>query len=258
MWFMSKDKLKLGVNIDHVATLRNVRGVEYPDVVEAARLCELAGAHSITVHLREDRRHISDRDVYALRKSLKVRMNLEMANSPEILAIALKVLPDEVCLVPEKRRELTTEGGLDVAGQINILSRTVAKLSCAGIVVSLFIDPEKRQIKAAAESGAPWIEMHTGCFCNAKGKKAGHELNRLIRGAEYANRLGLNVNAGHGINLDNIDGILKIPYLKVLNIGHSIISRAVFVGLKAAVKEMLDCMVLYQGMSGAGTQRRKV
>jgi len=252
---MSTGKLKLGVNIDHVATLRKVRGMDYPDVVEAARLCELAGAHSITVHLREDRRHICDSDVYALRKKLRVRMNLEMANSPGIIAVALKVRPDEVCIVPEKRRELTTEGGLDVAGQIKSLSRTVAKLSCAGIDVSLFIDPEKKQLKAAAGTGARWIELHTGAFCNAKGCQADQELGRLISGAEYADSLGLNVNAGHGINLDNIDSILKIPCLKVLNIGHSIISRALFVGLKAAVREMMDCMAAYKHAAGPRIRR---
>ncbi|MDD4870841.1 MAG: pyridoxine 5'-phosphate synthase, partial [Kiritimatiellae bacterium] len=196
--------------------------------------------------LREDRRHIHDSDVYSLRNKIRVRLNLEMANNPEIVAVALKVRPDEVCIVPEKRQELTTEGGLDVAGQISSLRRTVNKLSKAGIIVSLFIDPEERQIGAAVETGAPWIEMHTGCFCNAKGRVAEKELKRLINGARYAHRLGLRVNAGHGINLDNIDDILQIPYLNVLNIGHSIISRSVMVGLKAAVKEMLDRMATYK------------
>ena len=244
---MSSKKLKLGVNIDHVATLREVRKTSYPDIVEAARLCESAGASAITVHLREDRRHINDRDVYALKRSLKVRMNLEMANSPEIVAVALKVGPDEVCLVPERRAELTTEGGLDVVGNFASLKRTVKKLSDAGIIVSLFIDPEEKQIKASAATGAPWIEMHTGCFCNAKGCNADKELKRLIRGAECAHRLGLSVNAGHGINLDNVSKILQIPYLSVLNIGHSIVCRAVISGLKNAVKEMLAGMDRYEG-----------
>lgn len=239
--------MKLGVNIDHVATLREVRRAVYPDVVEAARLCESAGADAITVHLREDRRHINDLDVYSLRKKLKVRMNLEMANSPEIVAIALKVKPDEVCIVPEKRHELTTEGGLDVVSQRVSLNRTVSKLSSAGIVVSLFIDPDESQIRASAATGAPWIEMHTGCFCNAKGRAAENELKRLIRGAICAHQLGLKVNAGHGINLDNIHDILMIPHLDVLNIGHSIVCRAVMVGLKAAVKEMQASMALYKG-----------
>lgn len=246
---MHRNKLRLGVNIDHVATLREVRKADYPDVVEAARICELAGAHAITVHLREDRRHIHDRDVFSLRRTLKVRMNLEMANSPEIVAIALKVQPDEVCIVPERRKELTTEGGLDVIGQFSALSRTVAKLSKAGIVVSLFIDPDKKQIKASADTGAPWIEMHTGCFCNANGKAYEKELKRLVDGAIFAHRLGLRVNAGHGINLANIKDILRIPYLDVLNIGHSIICRAVMIGLKAAVKEMLMNMAGYNTMA---------
>ncbi|OGV67493.1 MAG: pyridoxine 5'-phosphate synthase [Lentisphaerae bacterium RIFOXYA12_FULL_48_11] len=249
---MSRQKLKLGVNIDHVATLREVRKTSYPGIVEAAWLCESAGAHAITVHLREDRRHINDVDVYALRKKLKVRMNLEMANSPEIVAIALKVRPDEVCIVPERRAELTTEGGLDVVGYFASLQRTVKKLSDAGIAVSLFIDPEVKQIKAAAATGAPWIEMHTGCFCNAKGLDSDRELKRLIHGAICAHGLGLRVNAGHGINLDNIDKILRIPYLAVLNIGHSIVCRAVFVGLKAAVREMLEGMNRYRGGVSCG------
>lgn len=244
---MSSQKLKLGVNIDHVATLREVRKTYYPDIVEAAGLCEAAGAHAITIHLREDRRHINDRDVYALRKILKVRMNLEMANSPEITAIALKVGPDEVCIVPERRAELTTEGGLDVAGRFASLRQTVKRLSGAGIVVSLFIDPEIKQIQAAAATGAPWIEMHTGCFCNAKGRNASKELKRLIDSAVFAHGLGLRVNAGHGINLDNINKILRIPYLDVLNIGHSIVCRAVFTGLKTAVREMLAAMSNYGG-----------
>jgi pyridoxine 5-phosphate synthase len=239
---MKNNKLKLGVNIDHVATLREVRHASYPDIVEAARLCKNAGANSITVHLREDRRHIHDSDVYSLRNEIRVRLNLEMANNPEIVAIALKIRPDEVCIVPEKRRELTTEGGLDVAGQVLSIRQTVSKLTRVGIVVSLFIDPDEAQINAAAKTGAPWIEMHTGCFCNAKGPTAKKELKRLINGAIYAHRFGLRVNAGHGINLDNIGAILEIPYLEVLNIGHSIVSRSVMVGLRVAVKEMLDRM----------------
>lgn len=244
---MNKKRLRLGVNIDHVATLREVRHAAYPDILEAAKLCEHAGAHTITVHLREDRRHIHDRDVYSLRNKLKVRLNLEMANSPEIIAIALKVKPDEVCIVPERRRELTTEGGLDVAGQRSSLARTVEKLSKAGIVVSLFVDPEENQIMASAAIGAPWIEMHTGCFCNAEGRRAESELKRLIKGAMCAHKEGLMVNAGHGIHLGNISDILTIPHLEVLNIGHSIVCRAVMVGLKAAVKEMLASMSDYKG-----------
>jgi len=251
---MGRTKLKLGVNIDHVATLREVRRARYPDILDAARACENAGACAITVHLREDRRHIHDHDVRLLKKKLKVRMNLEMANNPEIVAIALDVRPDEVCIVPEKRRELTTEGGLDVVGQLSSLSRTVTRLSAEGITVSLFIDPDNAQIKAAARSGAPWIELHTGCFCDASGRRAERELARLIDGAFLAHSLGLKVNAGHGINMANIRGILKIPHLEVLNIGHSIVCRAIITGMEKAVREMLALMSRYNG--GAETARR--
>lgn len=271
---MSSNALKLGVNIDHVATLREARGTSYPDVIEAARLCEVTGAHGITVHLREDRRHIQDRDIYALRKSIKTRMNLEMANNPEIIDIALDVHPNEVCLVPERREELTTEGGLDVAGQAADLRKTVRALRKAGIVVSLFVDPDRPQIAASAEVGAPYIELHTGAFCNAHaieqtgphrsdcrtvrtercatddsplGRGSRQELERLISGAVYAHELGLNVNAGHGLNLDNIENVLRIPYLDTLNIGHSIVSRAVFVGMEQAVREMLEKIAGYSG-----------
>jgi len=244
---MGSKGCRLGVNIDHVATLRQARGTAYPDLLEAARCCEQAGATGITVHLREDRRHIQDRDVYALRKAIKVRLNLEMANAPDIVAVALDVRPDEVCLVPERRRELTTEGGLDVAGQEQRLKRTVRKLAEAGIVVSLFIDAEPAQLEAAARLGAPHVELHTGTFCDAKGKAAERELQKLIKGARYAHKLGLNVNAGHGINLQNVDAILRMPYLDTLNIGHSIVCRAVFVGLRQAAAEMLERMRRYRG-----------
>lgn len=231
--------IKLGVNIDHVATLRQVRGTVYPSVVEAAACCEKAGAAGITVHLREDRRHIQDTDVYALRKVLQIPMNLEMAVAPEIVAIALDVKPAEVCLVPEKRQELTTEGGLDVDGLYDAVAPVVARLAAAGIAVSLFIDPEPHQVAAAARMGAPVIELHTGTFCDAAGGVAEAELARLIAAAELAAAAGLHVNAGHGINLDNIDAILRIPHLDTLNIGHSIVARAVFVGMQAAVGEMI-------------------
>jgi len=243
---MSIQNLKLGVNIDHVATLRQARGTVYPSPLDAARLCEAAGAHGITVHLREDRRHIQDRDVIALRKALKIRLNLEMAGTPEIIAIAIKVRPDEVCLVPEKRRELTTEGGLDVFGQWKALRTTVARLADAGIVVSLFIDPDRRQLDAAAAVGAPVVELHTGTYCDATGAARRHELKRLMDGARYAHALGLQVNAGHGINLDNIRGILRVPWLDALNIGHSIVARAVLVGMRSAVREMLKAMAGYR------------
>lgn len=239
--------LKLGVNIDHVATLRQARGTTYPDLPAAARCCETAGAEGITIHLREDRRHIQDADVYALRDSLNVPMNLEMANAPEIVAIALDVRPAEVCLVPEKREELTTEGGLDVAGHFEELKPTVAALSDAGVSVSLFIDPEPQQIEATAALGAPYIELHTGTFCDAMGADADAELERLIAGARLAASSGLNVNAGHGINLDNIAGILRIPHLDTLNIGHSIVAHAVFAGMDAAVRAMIEAMSVYGG-----------
>ena len=238
--------LKLGVNIDHVATLRQARGTEYPEVLRAARCCEVAGAEGITIHLREDRRHIQDADVYALRDALNVRMNLEMANAPEIVKIALDVHPDEVCLVPEKREELTTEGGLDVVGQFEELKPTVAALADAGICVSMFIDPEPQQIEATVALGAPYIELHTGTFCDAVGADADAELERLIAGARLAASSGLHVNAGHGINLDNLAGVLRMPHLDTLNIGHSIIAHAVFVGLEDAVRAMIAAMQAYE------------
>ncbi len=234
---------RLGVNIDHVATLRQVRGTEYPDLVEAARVCEAAGARGITVHLREDRRHIQDRDVYALRRSIGTALNLEMANHPDIVAVALDVKPDEVCLVPERRRELTTEGGLDAAGQRRRLGPTIDRLAAAGIDVSLFIAASPAQIRAAAALGAPTIELHTGTFCDARSPAAARrELQRLIMGARLARRLGLRVNAGHGINLANVGAILQIPHLDTLNIGHSIICEAVFKGLRQAVRDMLTVL----------------
>jgi pyridoxine 5-phosphate synthase len=238
--------LKLGVNIDHVATLRQARGTSYPDVVEAGMICARAGAHGITVHLREDRRHIQDKDVFALRKTVPVRLNLEMANIPEIVRIALKVHPDEVCLVPEKRMEVTTEGGLDVVRQEKKLSRTVRILAEDGIEVSLFVEADKRQLDACVSAGVPYVELHTGTFCDARGKTAVLELKRLIDGAEYADRIGLKVNAGHGINLHNVGGILKMPCLNTLNIGHSIVSDAIFCGLESAVRSFLCAMGKYR------------
>jgi pyridoxine 5-phosphate synthase len=240
-------RLRLGVNIDHAATLRQARGTPYPDLIQAARLCESAGAKGITIHLREDRRHIQDRDVYALRKTITTGMNLEMANHPDILAVALDVRPDEVCLVPERRQELTTEGGLDVAGQERRLRPTVLKLQEAGIAVSLFIAPDPRQVEAAGRLHVPFIELHTGTFCDGRGAAARRELSALCDAASQAQSLGIKVNAGHGINVDNIVDILKIPHLNTLNIGHSIICHAVFVGLKRAVRDMLTAMKSYQG-----------
>ena len=244
---MTEPALKLGVNVDHVATLRQARGTTYPEVVAAARRCEAAGAHGITVHLREDRRHIQDADVYALRGILETRLNLEMANHPEIVAIALDVKPDEVCLVPEKREELTTEGGLDAAGRLDALRDPVAAMNAAGIMVSLFIDPDPAQIDAAARLEAPLIELHTGTYCELEGAARDTELDRLVAAARQAHGLGIQVNAGHGLNLDNIAGILAVPHLDTLNIGHSIIAHAVFVGIDAAVQAMLTAMTAYAG-----------
>jgi len=245
--------LKLGVNIDHVATLREARyrGSVHgePDPVEAALICESAGAHGITAHLREDRRHIQDRDVWRLREVVKTRLNLEMANTPEILGIALKLKPDIVCLVPEKRQEITTEGGLDVVGQLGVLTESRKKLNDAGIAVSLFIAPDPAQIEAAARTGSQFIELHTGAFAESypiKDERA-NELDRLVAGAKQAQPLGLGVNAGHGLNCQNLPGLLRVPHLVELNIGHSIMSRAIIVGLANAVKETLALMKDYPG-----------
>lgn len=244
---MTHQGLKLGVNIDHVATLRQVRGTRYPDVIEAARLCEAAGACGITVHLREDRRHIQDDDVRALRKVVRGVLNLEMAVAPEIVAFAMAVRPDEACLVPERRAELTTEGGLDVAGNLKGMRETVGALTEAGILVSLFVDPDARQLEASVVVGAPVVELHTGAFCEAQGARAEAELARLVEAARVAHGAGLRVNAGHGINLDNVASILRMPHLDTLNIGHSIVARALVVGMEHAVREMLGAMGAYRG-----------
>ena len=244
---MSANGCRLGVNIDHVATLRQARGTAYPDLAAAAQACLAGGAQGITLHLREDRRHIQDRDVYALRREPGVRLNLEMAIVPEIVAIAVDVRPDEVCLVPERRHELTTEGGLDVAGQAVSVHDAVAALAQTGVQVSLFIDPDPRQIEAAACSGAPVIELHTGRYCNASEADASVELARLIEGARLAHRRGLRVNAGHGLSLVNLHGIMNVPHLDTLNIGHSIVCRAVFIGLRQAVSEMAAALSRYAG-----------
>jgi pyridoxine 5-phosphate synthase len=231
--------IRLGVNIDHVATLRQARLTLYPSLVEAAAACEKAGAQGITIHLREDRRHIQDADVYTLRKTLKTRMNLELANTPEIIAIALQVKPDEVCMVPERREELTTEGGLDVAGQQQALAPVVAELTRAGIAVSMFIAPDLRQVEASAAIGAPYIELHTGAYAEQTGPAREAELQRLIQAAQHAHTLGLKVNAGHGLTLENVTPILALPHLDTLNIGHSIVCDALFIGLYEATRAML-------------------
>ena len=243
--------LKLGVNIDHVATLREARyrGLSHgePCPVEAARICEAAGAHGITAHLREDRRHIQDRDIWRLREVVKTRLNLEMANSPEIVAIALKLKPEIVCLVPERRQEVTTEGGLDVVGNEHSLTETRKRMNDAGIEVSLFIAPDAKQIEASARTGAQFIELHTGQFAEhfADAAKREVELQRLINGATRAKSLGLQVNAGHGLNYENLAALNRVPHLVELNIGHSIVSRAVFTGLSAAVREIFGVMKSY-------------
>jgi pyridoxine 5-phosphate synthase len=233
------EAIKLGVNIDHAATLRQARGVDYPDLVEIARLVEGAGAHGITIHLREDRRHIQDADVYTLRKTLTTRMNLEMANNPDVLQVALEVVPDEVCLVPERRQELTTEGGLDAAGQLEALRPTVRALAAQGTHVSLFIAPDRRQLEAAAQLEVPYVELHTGAYANATGDELKRELDALHDAAAYGATLGLKVNAGHGLTMTNVKPLLDIPNLDTLNIGHSIIAHALFVGVAQATRDML-------------------
>jgi pyridoxine 5-phosphate synthase len=267
--------LKLGVNIDHVATLREARyrgrGFGEPDPSEAARICEAAGAHGITVHLREDRRHIQDRDVWKLRETVRTRLNLEMAVVPEIIALALKLKPDIVCIVPERRLEVTTEGGLDVAAGEKAVTDTRKKMNDAGIQVSLFIAPDEKQIEASARTGSQFVELHTGRFAEEFTKRWGEapdepdsarrrgvqaaredarptnfpELDRLISGAKRAHALGLKVNAGHGLNYVNLPTLHRVPHLVELNIGHSIVSRAVSVGLETAVREMLRLMEKY-------------
>lgn len=229
----------LGVNIDHVATLRNARGEFEPDPVRAAEICEAAGVSSITTHLREDRRHIKDKDVKTLKKILKINLNLEMAVTDEMQKIALDVMPHSVCLVPEKREEVTTEGGLDISGQLPKITKFVLPLKEAGIFVSLFIDPTKDQVYAAAKTGAQFIELHTGQYSRAFGTpNEEEEFNKLREATILAHELGLKVNAGHGLNYQNVGRMHQIDDLYELNIGHSIISRAIFTGLESAVKEM--------------------
>ncbi|MGI6241506.1 MAG: pyridoxine 5'-phosphate synthase [Candidatus Omnitrophota bacterium] len=228
----------LGVNIDHVATLRQARRGFEPSVLEAAREARRGGADGITVHLREDRRHIQDKDVLELKRQIRLPLNLEMSIAPEILRIALKVRPEKACLVPEKRQEITTEGGLDLFKKKRQLRRTIRALLHEKIEVSLFIDPDKRQVRESAHLGASAIEIHTGAYANAKGKARVRELERIRRGAVLGSSLGLRIHAGHGLNYENISPLLAIPEIREFNIGHSIISRAVFVGLRTAVAEI--------------------
>ncbi|MDT8449312.1 MAG: pyridoxine 5'-phosphate synthase [Wenzhouxiangellaceae bacterium] len=232
----------LGVNIDHVATIRQARGTDYPSVPDAARIAEEHGADLITVHLREDRRHIQDADVRTLVRQSRTRLNLEMAMTPQMLGIALTHRPEDVCLVPERRQELTTEGGLDVAGRLSEVSKFCRELGAAGIRVSLFVDPDLDQIRAAAASGAPVIEIHTGAYANAGDSARARELDRIAEAAAAAQGAGLVVNAGHGLHYENVGPVVELGSIREFNIGHSIIARALFVGLGKAVAEMKRCL----------------
>lgn len=236
--------IRLGVNIDHVATLRQVRGTCYPDPVYAALIAEESGADGITLHLREDRRHIQERDVELLSQQLQIPMNLEMAVTEEMLQFAEKILPQYCCLVPEKRAELTTEGGLEVKANQKRMAEVCQRLTSVGISVSLFIDPDKAQIQAAKECGAPIVELHTGQYAMATGaKEQAHTLNQIVQAAEYAHSLGLVVNAGHGLHYHNVQPIAAIGVVNELNIGHSLVARAVFSGFEGAVREMKRLML---------------
>jgi pyridoxine 5-phosphate synthase len=242
---MEKTQILLGVNIDHVASLRQARGTRYPDPVQAALVAEQAGADGITAHLREDRRHIQDRDIYLLKDMIHTRLNLEMGVTEEMVAIATKVRPYACCLVPESRQELTTEGGLDVAGNLPRLQSACDKLTEAGIEVSLFIDPEEAQIDAAIKAGAPVIELHTGCYADAKKPaQQAEEFERIRLAAHYAYSAGLQVNAGHGLNFYNVEAICALPEIIELNIGHSIIAQAMFSGLAQTVRDLKQLMRL--------------
>ena len=239
----------LGVNIDHIATLRQARGTRYPSLIDAAKICESSGADSITLHLREDRRHIQDQDVEELKFSLTTKMNLEMAATDEMLEIATKILPEDCCLVPEKRQELTTEGGLDVLSQLGRIKEVCSELSTNNIKASLFIDPDNYQIEAAVECGAPIIEIHTGHYADASSAaEMQKELQKISEACAYAHSLGLQVNAGHGLTLENTKAIAEINSVVELNIGHSIISRALFVGLGAATSEMKQLIKEARGL----------
>jgi pyridoxine 5-phosphate synthase len=238
-----KDRILLGVNIDHVATIRQARGTRYPDPVYAALMAEQAGADCITLHLREDRRHIQDRDLQAMKDVLQTRMNLEMAVTDEMLDIAVAVLPKDCCLVPERREELTTEGGLDVSGQLSRVTEACDRLAEAGIRTSLFIDPDERQVDAARQTGAPVIEIHTGAFADAPDEPSmAAELQRIRHAAAHAHGIGLRVHAGHGLHYHNVQPIARLPEVMELNIGHAIVARAIFDGLSTAVIEMKRLM----------------
>jgi pyridoxine 5-phosphate synthase len=239
--------IALGVNVDHVATVRQARRARHPDPVHAALQAELAGADSITMHLREDRRHIIDRDPAAFLQLMRTRLNLEMAVTSEMITIAQRLRPADCCLVPEKREEVTTEGGLDVAGQQAMLRDAVAELGAAGIRVSLFIDPDIAQLKAARAVGAPVVELHTGAYADSQGAARARELERLRGTARQAAALGLIVNAGHGLDYQNVQPVAAIPEIVELNIGHAIVGRALFTGIGEAVREMKALMVAARG-----------
>lgn len=238
----NRTALHLGVNIDHVATLRQARGTTYPEPAVAARIAEAAGADSITVHLREDRRHIQDSDLVAIREIMTTHMNLEMAVTGEMVEIALKIRPRDCCLVPERREEVTTEGGLDVLAHRRAVREACAKLADAGIRVALFIDPDSRQLDAAVETAVPVVELHTGAYADANGSRQQNELQRIHDAVSYGQRAGLIVHAGHGLNYDNVGPIAALAGIRELNIGHAIIARAVFEGLDAAVRKMKQLM----------------
>ena len=235
--------MELGINIDHVATLRQARGTTYPDPIKAARLAEEAGADLITLHLREDRRHIQDRDVEALRPLITTRMNLEAAVTDEMITFALKIKPHDVCLVPEKREELTTEGGLDVVRGFARVKAATRRLMDAGIRVSLFIDPEPDQLDAARDSGAPIVELHTGRYAETEGEIMREELERIRRAARHGQKIGLRVNAGHGLHFGNVQAVAAIPEILELNIGHAIVADAIFMGWQPAIREMKRLML---------------
>jgi len=248
------NELLLGVNVDHVATLRQARGTRYPDPVLAALIAERAGADSITVHLREDRRHIQDRDVRVLQEVMQTRMNLEMAVTDEMLSIACDVMPTDVCLVPEKRAELTTEGGLDVVGGFDRVRAACEQLAASGIRASLFVDPDRAQLDACARAGAPVVELHTGCYADAESADVlEQEFERIAAAAAHAHAIGLRVHAGHGLHYQNVQRIALVPHIVELNIGHSIVARAVLDGLETAVSEMK--ILLAQGLRERSQQR---
>jgi len=244
---LNMNAIHLGVNVDHVATLRQVRGAVYPDPVHAALIAEQSGGDSITVHLREDRRHIQDRDVRVLRETLKTRMNLEMACTDAMIKIAEQVKPQDCCLVPENRAELTTEGGLDVIGNFDHVKASCQRLAAAGVRVSIFIDADPRQLDAAAKLGAPVIELHTGAYADAQGADQARELLRLQKAAAHAAGIGLIVNAGHGLHYHNVQAIAAIPQIVELNIGHAIVARALLDGMASAVRGMKRLMVEARG-----------